>query len=134
MNGDGFHLHAVTVEPAAVAARTLEEAVAEDGLDGVQADGAGLRQTDLRAHRQGLSGTVVRAVGPGDSKHGFSGHRTAATDAFQVLREAAATHGKSPVYWQMKRIFLLQGKWTILLQLLTLQPMLAPFVLHTRQV
>lgn len=44
------------------------------------------------------------------------------------------THGKSPVYWQMKRIFLLQGKWTIRLQLPTLQPMLAPFVLHTQQV
>lgn len=61
------------------------------------------------------------------SSHRRDGH-------FSGLREAASTHGKSPVYWQMKCIFLLQGKWTVLLQLPTLQPMLAPFVLHTRQV
>lgn len=42
-----LYLSAVTVEPAAVTGWTFEEAVAEDGLDGVQADGAGLRQTDL---------------------------------------------------------------------------------------
>lgn len=63
-------------------ARTLEEAVAEHGLDGVQADGAGLRQTELRAHGQGLSGTVDRAVGPGDSTCSFSGHVAAAADIF----------------------------------------------------
>lgn len=73
------------MKPAAVTARTLEEAVAEDGLDGVQADGAGLRQAELRAHRQGLSGTVVSTVGPGDSKHSFSAHLMAATDTLSAL-------------------------------------------------
>lgn len=41
---------------------TLEDGVAEDGLDGVQADGAGLRQTGFGAHRQSLGGTVVRTI------------------------------------------------------------------------
>lgn len=34
----------------------------------------------------------------------------------------------------MKRSFLLQGKWTVLLQLFTLQPTAAPFILHRQQV
>lgn len=42
-----LHLHAVTVEPAAVTGRTFEDSVAKNGLDGVQADGTGLRQTEL---------------------------------------------------------------------------------------
>lgn len=57
-----LYLSAFTVEPAAVTGWTFEEAVAEDGLDGVQADGAGLRQTDLRAHRQSLSWTVLWTI------------------------------------------------------------------------
>lgn len=44
------------------------------------------------------------------------------------------THGKRPLNWEMKCIFLLQGKCTIFLQLLTLQPTLAPFNLHRQQV
>lgn len=42
-----LYLHTLSVEPAGVAGRTFEDGVAEDGLDGVQADGAGLRQTEL---------------------------------------------------------------------------------------
>lgn len=42
-----MHLHAVTVEPAAVTGRTFEDGVAKNGLDDVQADGTGLRQTEL---------------------------------------------------------------------------------------
>lgn len=41
------YLHTLPVEPAGVAGRTLEERVAEERLDGIQADGAGLRQAEL---------------------------------------------------------------------------------------
>ncbi len=41
------YLHTVPVEPAGVAGWTFEDGVTEDGLDGVQTDGAGLRQTEV---------------------------------------------------------------------------------------
>lgn len=41
------HLHTLSVEPAGVAGWTLEDGVAEERLDGIQADGAGLRQAEL---------------------------------------------------------------------------------------
>lgn len=63
------------MEPAAVTARTLEEAVAEDGLDGVQADGAGLREAELRARRHALGRAVVWTVGPGHSRRLLSAPR-----------------------------------------------------------
>lgn len=44
---ESLYLHTVPVEPAGVAGGTFEDGVAEDRLDGVQADGAGLRQTEV---------------------------------------------------------------------------------------
>lgn len=68
-----LHLHTLSVEPAGVAGRTLEDGVAEQRLDGVQADGAGLRQTELRTHTQRLSGTVIAAERPGHKHSSFTG-------------------------------------------------------------
>ena len=60
-----------------MAGRTLEDGVAEDGLDGVQTDGAGLRQTEVRAHTQGLSGTVILTERPGRRDKGSACRPTA---------------------------------------------------------
>lgn len=64
--GSGFrsHLHTVPVEPAGVAGRTLEDGIGQDRVDGVQTDGAGLRQTDVGPGGDGLGGAVIPAVGP----------------------------------------------------------------------
>lgn len=59
------YLHTVPVEPAGVAGRTLEDGVAEDGLDEVQTDGARLRQTEVWTRTHRLSGAVIRTVRPG---------------------------------------------------------------------
>lgn len=58
------YLHTVPVEPAGVAGWTFEDGVAEDGLNGVQTDGARLRQTEVWTHTQRLRGTVIRTVRP----------------------------------------------------------------------
>lgn len=47
-----------------MAGRTLEDGVGQDRLDGVQTDGAGLRQAGLGPGAEGLGGAVVPAVGP----------------------------------------------------------------------
>lgn len=69
------HLHAVTVEPAAVTGRTFEDSVAKNGLDGVQADGTGLRQTELWAHGQSLSRPVVSTERPATTNRPQSSSR-----------------------------------------------------------
>lgn len=46
---------------------TLEDGVGQNRVDGVQADGAGLRQTDVQTHTQRLRGTVVPTVRPGQA-------------------------------------------------------------------
>lgn len=61
------------MEPAGVARRTLEDGVAEQRLDGVQADGAGLRQTELQTRTQQLGGTVVAAERPGQKHSSYTG-------------------------------------------------------------
>lgn len=64
------YLHTVPVEPARMAGRTFEDGVGQDGLDGVQTDGAGLRQTEVWTHTQRLSGTVIRTERPGHKDTG----------------------------------------------------------------
>lgn len=61
------------MEPAGVATRTLEDGVAEQRLDGVQADGAGLRQTEVRTGTQRLGGTVIAAERPGHKHSSWTG-------------------------------------------------------------
>lgn len=68
-----LHLHTLSVEPAGVAGWTLEDGVAEQRLDGVQADGAGLRQTEVWTHTQRLSGTVITTERPGHKHSSVTG-------------------------------------------------------------
>ena len=64
------YLHTVPVEPARMAGRTFEDGVGQDGLDGVQTDGAGLRQTEVWTHTQRLSGTVIWTERPAHKDKG----------------------------------------------------------------
>jgi len=119
-------LHTVPVEPAGVAGRTLEDREAEDGIDGVQTDRAGLRQTEVQPpHR--LGGTVVWTVGP---RHRDGVDTLTSSWGQRSSLSCDETHGKCPSNWDRKPRLLPQGKWTILLQLRTLQPTHAPFFLQ----
>lgn len=59
-----LHLHTVSVEPAGMAGWTLEDGVGQNRVDGVQTDGAGLRQTEVGPHRRRLGGAVILTVRP----------------------------------------------------------------------
>ena len=60
------YLYAGPVEPAVVAGGALEDGVAQQGAEGVQADGAGGGQADLQTTLpQGLLRAVLYTVRPG---------------------------------------------------------------------
>lgn len=70
--------------------RTFEDSVAENGLDDVQADGTGLGQTELWAHRQSLSWLVIATVRPGTHKQTFTSEQPL------MWREAKAACKRNP--------------------------------------
>lgn len=61
------YLNTVPMKPASMTRRALEHRVGEDRFDGLQADGAGQRQSG--AGRAGLSGAVL-STKRSDNKNG----------------------------------------------------------------